>query len=236
MFEFLSALDLMKYFCPDVWRATKLLYLFSSVQRCCNVQDCERMKQVTAGKELVFEVSQPWINNSQLLLASSSHREYLQKRWLITTLSIKCPHASDQLATFSNRDNTTSANTTANLQLADKHVSALLIKLDKSLPSVSSDVWMCAQPQGRVTGCTQPPLQGQNQVEVRNKRPFHLSYKQHQWEERRKLENAIQVLCDACRTTDRFPLNVARWQGTAVTLLVYISTCFWVYVLYTTSQ
>lgn len=77
----------------------------------------------------------------------------------------------------SQTEHPTSANIPANHYLADKHASALLIKLDKSPrpkpSSMSSDVWTCAQTQGR--GHRLPPLKGQNQAEVRNKRAFHWS-------------------------------------------------------------
>lgn len=103
-------------------------------------------------------------------------------------------------------------------------------------PSISSDVWMCAQPQGRATGCTWPPLHGHNKVEVGNKRPFHLSISNTR--EKRGGNWKMPFKCSVMHVKPQADqsVNVACWRGTTTTLLVYFYTLVWVDALYRISE
>lgn len=142
---------------------------------------------------------------------------------------------SNQFATFSNREHPTAANVTTCLYLADKHLSALLIELNKSLFNLlwCSDV--CTTTAGPQR-CTWPPPQGQSKVEVRNKRPFHWSVNDT-GEERggnwkmpfKCLVMHVRPQTDVCTDAD-----VSAWSGDKE--LKSLCTRVWVYVLYIMSE
>ncbi len=142
--------------------------------------------------------------------------------WQMKTFS-KNAHENDWFGVFSNREHQTSANVTICCDQADKHHLAPLIKLDKSPINFLWCLDVCS---------ATARLHAARDLHCRSeqgggKKQRTLSFK-HKWEERRKLENAIQVLGDVCKTTDRFLhkgrcVSVTRNHNPSVS----ICTCDW---------
>lgn len=147
---------------------------------------------------------------------------------------------SNQFATFS-KQRTSDGCKCYNMPLSSRQTSLCSAYQARQIPFQSPVMFGCVHNHGGATTLHVTSTAGSKQGWGKKQKTLSLKCKWHQWGERRKLENAILVLGDACKTTDRCLyrgrcVSVEWWRGATTTPLVFTCTRVLVQLLYIFSE